>query len=269
MLWKSLPGRQDSLRLELYNKREISDERLAKIYDHDAVVAGFLMIPRDVGGRGPAPAPTSALFLQLQAILSSDTTQELALGIEMYASFSIESGSSREEPRTSLAYLAEDEVSSPVKFVSWNDEIKLPLACTQERSWDKEYDHIFVHVYAILNTSNGDKSHVLIGGCPISIRQLVDTLESSPKEHDSDNSIEVEERLVCAGSMRGWLRTKISVTRETEDSWVQRAAASEGHHTQLRENNAASDGSTTKPRASSLRAVSKGLRSIVFGRKKK
>lgn len=263
VLWKSLPGVEDLLSLELYNKRDVvCDEGNGRVYDHDAIVAGFV-VTSALKLESQSARASCMSVLSLHATLLPKPTQQVLAGTELFVSFTVQNDETDDELRTSLSTLgAEAPVLDNQKCVGWYDNVKIPLTSSSKAGM-KASDHVFVRINAIRRSPSGDTTHVPVGGCVLSVRKLVGDPTSPSTTQDGDLSLGIDERLISAGYHCGWLRGRISLTLETRDDSTRseiRQACGEGDEI---------SGAGQKTRTPTFKSVSKGLRSIMFRKRKK
>lgn len=272
VLWKSLPGLHDFIRLEVYNKREISTEGagFGKLYDHDAVVAGFIITSQSE--TVSATTPASVKFLDLQASFSTESIREIDLSSKVYVTFACGNERLREDGLTSVTALAHDKDSAIKGYVcSWDDEVQLLMGSSLTQESSLPHDYVFLRVNAVQHGPNGHTFIESVGGSVLSIPQLLETMDSVPRDHNGETLVEFEEQLLSGGALCGSISGKVCISSCTQhEPQYSNNLASESDRIPIHEDHESNDKSTMqRSRTSSLKAVSKGLRSIMFGKKKK
>lgn len=276
MLWKSLPEMRDRVRLELYDKREVAlDGSGATRYDHDALVAGFVV------SSDPAEPPvksqwTSVTFASLQATFLAEAPLNVAAGADLCVSFNVASESGDCQQTTTALLTGLDDPGTQ-KSVAWDDEITIPLG---EPAAAGVIKHVFVRVYAVSPSLDGDTEQKLIAGCVLSERQLGQEPLTDSNLGDDETVVDIEEPLVSAGVLCGWLHGRGTLQQDlaqsapnlTEEPIVSKTPSGidyEPAHDTSHDESPSASSATPSSRKASFRSMSKGLKSIVFGRKKK
>lgn len=276
VLWKSLPELRDRVSLELYDKREVAlDGSGATRYNHDALVAGFVVCS-DTSEPPVKSQWASVTFASLQATFLAEAPLNVAAGADLCVSFNVASESG-DGQQTTTALLTGLEDPGTQKSVSWDDEITIRLGDPAAVSAVK---HVFVRVYAVSPSPDGGAEQTLIAGCVLSERKLAQEPLTDSTLGDDETVVDIEEPLVSAGVLCGWLHGRGTLQQDPSQPAANLSMApivsktpsgidyEPAQDTSVDESPSASS-ATPSSRKASFRSVSKGLKSIVFGRKKK
>ena len=182
LLWKSLPGVRDDLKLELFDKRETPLRR-------DAVVGAFSLRRRNVplGSHvvGDAVAVTALETAVLRDAVDDDKTNADVVVSGSWLAYPSEA------VRTTSTNLAPKGPSQLTASWSDDDDDDIRLPC---QSRVTTTDHVFVDVFA---------DGAFLGGCALSLAILLENAAD-------DDSVDIEEPLVRAGVLTGFIYARIT-----------------------------------------------------------